>query len=120
VGLAGAVAEHTIRRRRSLFEGCAQGDGVHDRRCKHQVAPVSRSRNATLANKLTAELCGNIKAAGVTVYTVAYDVTDATIQDLLLSCSSGPPYSYSATTTSDLQAAFASIANQLVSVRLTK
>lgn len=80
--------------------------------------PGHEGTDVNLANSRLTDLCKNVKAAGVTVYTIAFAVTDTTIKNLLSSCSSGPPYYYDANTTSDLTNAFAAIGAQLTAVRL--
>jgi hypothetical protein len=42
------------------------------------------------ANQTTAELCSNIKAEGIQLYTIAYDVDDPAIYGLLSGCASSP------------------------------
>lgn len=80
--------------------------------------PGHEGTDVNLANSRLTDLCKNVKASGVTIYTIAFSVTDTTIKNLLSSCSSGPPYYYNAQTTDDLTAAFASIGAQLTAVRL--
>lgn len=80
--------------------------------------PGHEGTDVNLANSRLTDLCKNVKATGVTVYTIAFAVTDTTIKNLLSSCSSGPPYYYDANTTSDLTNAFAAIGAQLTAVRL--
>lgn len=41
------------------------------------------------ANDTTAELCSNIKDAGITVFSIAYDVDDTAVYTLLSNCASG-------------------------------
>jgi Flp pilus assembly protein TadG len=42
------------------------------------------------ANQTTAELCTNIKATGIRVFTIAYDVDDTAVYSLLSGCASSP------------------------------
>ena len=77
-------------------------------------------RNTPYANTLTAELCHNIKSDDIDVYTVLFDVTDATVETLLRDCASTPSKSYVANDARELIAAFDSIAKQLAQVRIVK
>jgi hypothetical protein len=53
--------------------------------------PDHEGTDVVLANKLTAQVCQNAKAQNIVIYTIAFEVTDQTIKDLLSQCSSGPP-----------------------------
>ncbi|MEC5343031.1 TadE/TadG family type IV pilus assembly protein [Brenneria populi] len=77
--------------------------------------------NPTL-NLLTAELCTNIRAKGITIYTVVLGSgTNASTQTLMQNCSSGAgSYYFNATNVDNLSAAFASIAASLTELRLNK
>ncbi|MFE8115293.1 pilus assembly protein [Brenneria goodwinii] len=77
--------------------------------------------NPTL-NRLTAELCTNIKAGGITIYTVVLGSgTNASTQTLMQNCSSGTGSHYfNATNVNNLPAAFAAIAASLTELRLTE
>jgi Flp pilus assembly protein TadG len=81
--------------------------------------PDHKSSDPSLANTLMAETCTRIKAQGIEIYAVAFDVTDATINTLLNQCASGPPYYFSATSVSELSSAFSKIADSLKSVRVS-
>jgi Flp pilus assembly protein TadG len=81
--------------------------------------PDHTGSDPTVSNTLTAETCTKIKAAGIEIYTVAFDVTDVTINALLGQCASGPPHAFSATSVSELVGAFTKIADSLKSVRLS-
>jgi hypothetical protein len=80
----------------------------------HFGADVAAS-NAKLVN-----VCTAAKAAGVTLYTIAFQVTDASIQNILSQCATGVPYYYNAQTNAELQSAFASIGAQLTNLRLVQ
>lgn len=87
---------------------------------KSPTYPAHDGTDATLANRITADLCREIKLAQISIYTVAFDVSDTTISSLLGDCSSGPPFAYSANTVTELQSAFESIGRQITAVRLSK
>ena len=71
------------------------------------------------ANRKTRELCQNVKASDVTVYTIAYGVTDGTTQSLLRNCASNASKAFSASNASDLTQAFKDIADAVTSLRVT-
>jgi Mg-chelatase subunit ChlD len=78
------------------------------------------SNNATDANQLEAELCSNIKASGITIYTVAFDLNDAGAKAILRDCASSPANYYDAEGSGQLVAAFSDIASSFGKLRLTR
>lgn len=82
--------------------------------------PYHWGTDATLANQLTIEACTNIKASGVTIYTVVFGVDDPTGAQLMKDCATSAGNYYSAATGADLSAAFNSIGQSLVAIHLTK
>lgn len=72
------------------------------------------------ANDLTSELCGNIKEAGIDVWTVAYNFDDAKSKQMLQSCASSSSQFFDASSQSALIAAFEQIGSSLFEVRLTR
>lgn len=72
------------------------------------------------ANTYTQELCSNIKAKKVTIYTVAFDVADANIKSILQTCASSPGNYFDASDASELQNAFEKIAANFSPLRLTQ
>ncbi len=81
--------------------------------------PNHEGTDTAVANQRTIETCNKVKATGITVFTIAFQVTDATIKNILQSCASGPPRYYDANSIAEMQAAFASIGASLTAVRLT-
>lgn len=72
------------------------------------------------ANDTTSTLCSNIKNDGISVYTVAFEVTDSATLDILRNCASSPAQFYSANNAAQLSNAFQSIGEKLAQVRLSK
>ncbi len=82
--------------------------------------PRHDSTDANLADTRLRQVCANMKAKGVSIFTIAFAVTDANIKNTLANCSSGTPFYYDAQSEAALTTAFASIASQLTAVRLTR
>lgn len=82
--------------------------------------------DATTANKLTAELCTNIKNTGsgekehIKIYTVAYEVTDPDVKNLLQQCATNPKYYFDADNATALAQAFGNIAQSLITLRIAR
>jgi len=65
-------------------------------------------------------VCQNAKAEGITIYTVAFGITDETTLGILEECATAPPYAYTASTAADLVTAFKNVASALSQLRLSK
>ena len=64
-----------------------------------------------------AQTCSMMKAAGITVYTIVFDLDDTTTEDLFRDCASGEERYFKAGS-ADLEDAFAEIATDLTTLRL--
>jgi Flp pilus assembly protein TadG len=76
--------------------------------------------NSDYSNALTTTVCDNIKADGIEIYTVLFDVTDPTVETLLQTCASDSAKSYVAADADELLAAFDSIGNSIRQLHLTQ
>ena len=76
--------------------------------------------NVSLANTLTLEICDEIKSKKIFIHTIAFEVTDSTIQNLLRNCASDPSDFYDAGDEAELAAAFNSIGDDLQRLALTR
>ncbi len=82
--------------------------------------PAHNNTDVVAANDKLVKVCTAVKGAGITLYTIAFQVTDTTIQNILSQCATGVPYYYNAQTNAELQAAFTSIGAQLTNLRLVQ
>ncbi|MBX9759605.1 MAG: VWA domain-containing protein [Beijerinckiaceae bacterium] len=82
--------------------------------------PYHQDAGSATSDTLTSELCANIKAAGLGIFTIAFDVNAITTKNLLRACASSPDNYFDATSTAQLAAAFDSIAKQMTVLRLTR
>lgn len=71
------------------------------------------------ADQMTAQLCANIKAAGIELFVVSFLSDAPTKQGQLITCASSPDHYKVANTAESLKEAFIDISNRLVDVRLT-
>lgn len=78
-----------------------------------------RGGNTNLANSNTVELCQNIKGDNIIVYTIAFEVSDDAIRTILSNCAGNGGRYFDATDAASLQDAFAEIADDLQSLRLS-
>ncbi|MDX7951046.1 pilus assembly protein TadG-related protein [Lichenihabitans sp. Uapishka_5] len=83
---------------------------------------TTQLRNAI--DQITAETCTNIKASGISVYTIGFSVSSDPIDkqgiSLLQSCATTSSQAYIANNSTDLMSAFDQIAKSIGSLRLTQ
>lgn len=80
------------------------------------------NQNSTNGNPYVqaAELCAGMKAEGVIVYTVGFDISNSTnVTNLLNGCASQPEYVYMPETGTELKQAFRDIAVQVSNLRIS-
>jgi Flp pilus assembly protein TadG len=92
-------------------------DGINT---KSPTYPTHNGASAEQANSLTKETCQNVKDKGVVVYSVAFEVTEPSVVDVLKTCSSGPDYYFEAAGASALSDSFKKIAESISVVRIAK
>ena len=67
----------------------------------------------------TDNLCANMKAAGVTVFTVGFALTEPTAVGVMGRCATDTTHAYLASNGNELRGAFRDIASRIVSLKLT-
>ena len=72
------------------------------------------------ANVRTAELCVNVKDEDIIVYTIAFEVADNDIRNLLAQCAGNGGRYFDASNAGELAEAFREIADDLSNLRLSK
>jgi len=82
--------------------------------------PDHANTDVAAADAKLLQICQNMKASGVQIYTIAFDVTDADIIAKLTQCSSGPPFFFNPQTIADMTKAFHKIGADLTQPRLVK
>jgi Mg-chelatase subunit ChlD len=87
---------------------------------KSAQIPKHDGTDGAAADLKTAQLCSNIKAAGISIYTVAFKVEKATSLAMLKNCASNPSQAFDAQDNTALQSVFNQIAGSLASMRLSK
>jgi len=79
---------------------------------EHNGADIAHS------NQLTREVCANIKADNISIYAIAFQVTDPTIKSILEGCASSAAQFYDAGDNVKLMSAFEDIGVQISALRL--
>lgn len=88
-------------------------DGKNTKSPVYSDGSHTDSSEAT-ANQLTAELCNNIKADGIEIFTIAFDIADMTIKNLLQDCASAGGGYYDVSNAGALADAFSDIGSGMV------
>ena len=91
-------------------------DGVNS------VSPTPTGHDGTdtaTANANTQQACSAIKGDNITIFTVAFEVNDNAIKDILRACASSGGFFYDAADSSQLITAFDAIGQQLVNLKIT-
>ncbi len=76
--------------------------------------------SAPLADSKTAELCKNVKASGIKVYTIAFKISAPKLIKMLSDCASEPAMAFDATDSTALFSAFGQITRKLASAHMSK
>ena len=82
--------------------------------------PRHDNRDTNQANRLTSELCANVKAAGIRIYSVTFEVSDPGIKRLLKRCASDAASYFDAKDNAALLAAFKDIGKSLAMIYLSE
>jgi hypothetical protein len=93
---------------------------AYGRRRENRLGLPSATAAAALAeiNARMSRLCTSIKANGVILYTITFNVTNTATRDLYRTCATQPEYYFNSPDSAALQAAFREIAGQLANLRL--
>jgi Flp pilus assembly protein TadG len=86
-----------------------------------RLGTTNKNTAVSILNQKTATLCENIKAAGIRLYTITFDLGNNTaIKNLMRNCASAPSMYFNSPTNAQLQTAFHTIAGDLSKLRLSK
>lgn len=80
--------------------------------------PAHDGSDGALSNQMTSEVCTNIKADNIAIYTIAFQVTDPAIKNILQACASSAAQFYDAEDGEKLLSAFGDIGVQISALRL--
>lgn len=82
--------------------------------------PNHNGSNPALADTLTAELCANVKADGIEIFTVAFEVNSNVTKNMLRNCASSASKYFDAADASQLASAFENIGQQMANLRIIR
>lgn len=88
---------------------------------KQRLGTSSQYTAVTKLNGKTSTLCENIKAAGIRLYTITFDLSNnTTVQNLMRNCASSPGMYFNSPSNEELRSAFQTIAGDLSKLRLSR
>jgi hypothetical protein len=108
---------------RSSYVNDGDADVTAYGRPKENRLGLANPTNANARTEIDARmsrLCTRIKQAGITVYTITFNVTSSTTQSLYRNCASRPEAYFNSPDTAALRSAFREIAGQLANLRLVR
>ena len=94
-------------------------DGVNTR-VMQSGGGLHGDTNTNKSNDYLEETCQNVKGDSIDIYTVAFQVTDTTIKDLLEKCATNPSMYFDATNATALKQSFAQIAKDLKVIHISR
>lgn len=90
-------------------------DGVYN-----TVGGLNREANKAISSNFAKSTCAEMKRNGVAIYTIGFQVNEPLADDVLRNCATDSSMYYKPQTGGELQAVFNEIAQDIVSLRLTK
>lgn len=83
------------------------------------LGTTSSSAATTQLNNRLSSVCTAMKTQGITVYTILFEESSATITTLMRNCASNPDYFFNSPTEEALKTAFQTIGDSLASLRIS-
>ncbi len=80
----------------------------------------SQTQQNAMMNARTAETCENVKAAGIKIYTITFDLTHQVTLDMMRDCATSASYYFNSPSASELDDIFSQIAAELVELRISR
>jgi hypothetical protein len=81
---------------------------------------TNSSTLVNIMNQRTALACQNVKAAGITIYTIAFDINDADTINMMNACATEPSMAFQSNNEAELLAAFNAIGDDISLLRIAQ
>ncbi len=85
-----------------------------------KLGTTNSSAAVTELNRRTLATCNAMKAKGIVIYTILYDLNNQSIEDLYTQCASKPEYFFNSPDSATLHTAFQTIGDSLSNLRISK
>jgi Flp pilus assembly protein TadG len=87
---------------------------------RNQLGTTNGPASETVQDTRTAQVCANIKAAGIRVYSILLEENSTRAKNLMKGCATDPSLYFESPTSSQLQSVFTAVAQDLSNLRLSK
>ncbi len=85
-----------------------------------RMGTTSKSAAQAMLDPKTLEVCENIKAEGIRLYTITFQVSNSGTRDLMEECATSPSLYFNSPSNEELQTVFQAIARDLSNLRLSR
>ncbi len=85
-----------------------------------KLGTTSSSAAVNELDRRTLAICNAMKAKGIVIYTILYDLVDTDIENLYKACATKPEYFFSSPDSDTLHSAFQTIGDSLSNLRISK
>jgi len=92
--------------------------GAYGYRSEGNLGTTSFSGAIAELNRRTSQVCANIKAKGIIIYTITFQVNSNTVQDLMENCATDPSKYFNSPNSSTLESTFRAIGKELSNLRI--
>lgn len=93
---------------------------AYGRLSEARLGTTSNSAARTEINTRMLELCTSMKTAGIIIYTITFQLSNTTTQQLYRDCATTEDFYFNSPTNSDLQQVFVQIADELSALRIAE
>lgn len=87
---------------------------------KQRLGTTDNETAVTRVNEKVAEMCDKVKAQGVRVYTITFQLSDPDVEAIFDACATDPALHFRSPTNAELDQAFQAIAQDLSNLRLSQ
>ncbi len=84
------------------------------------LGTTSYSGAVNVLNSRLAEICESMKAQGIIIYTITFQLSNSNTQNLFRTCATNPDFYFNSPSGTELQNAFNMIADSLANLRISK
>lgn len=95
-------------------------DGAYDYLSDGRLGTTNSGAAVTQLNNRLRDTCAAMKAKGIIVYTVVFNLSSPTVDTLLRNCASQPDYYFNSPDAAALRQAFRTIGDSLANLRISK
>lgn len=95
-------------------------DGAYDYLSDGRLGTTNSGTAVTELNNRLRDTCAAMKAKGIIVYTVVFDLSSSTVDTLLRNCATQPDYYFNTPDAASLRQAFRTIGDSLANLRISK